>query len=139
MTDTVTPAERSRIMAAVKSRDTGPEMIVRRLVHGLGYRYRLHDRSLPGCPDLVLPRLDAVILVHGCFWHRHRCPRCRVPSSRRGYWTDKLARNAARDQRVWRKLRRAGWRVLVVWECQTRPDRLGRLRERLAAFLDRGR
>lgn len=136
MTDTVSKAERSRIMAAVKSKDTTPEMIVRRLVHALGYRYRLHVRSLPGSPDLVFPRLGKIINVNGCFWHKHRCPRCRVPSTRRAYWVAKLDRNAARDQRVRRELRQAGWQVLVVWECQTQPARLSRLRARIAAFLE---
>src|SRR5437016_4643637 len=103
-------------MAAVKSRDTTPEMLVRRLVHALGFRFRLHVRSLPGTPDLVLPRHRKIIIVNGCFWHLHNCPRCRIPSSQRAYWVLKLERNAARDRRTLRKLRRAGWKVLVVWE-----------------------
>lgn len=137
MPDTFTPAERSRIMAAVKSRDTTPEMVVRRLVHGLGYRYRLHARDLPGTPDLVLPRHRKIINVCGCFWHLHGCPRCRIPSSRRDYWVAKLERNAARDRRVNRVLRRAGWSVLVVWECQTRRKRLDSLEHRVSRFLKR--
>lgn len=135
MADTFTKAERSRIMAAVKSKDTAPEMVVRRLAHSLGYRYRLHDRSLPGTPDLVFPRLRKVINVNGCFWHMHGCAYCRVPSSHRRYWTAKLRRNATRDKRVQRALRRAGWGVMVIWECQTRPDRLDRLRARINRFL----
>ncbi len=136
MTDTISPAARSRVMAAVKSKDTGPEMIVRRLVHGMGYRYRLHVRGLQGTPDLVFPRLRKIINVNGCFWHLHGCPHCRIPSSRRDYWVKKLWRNAARDEQTLRKLRRDGWRVLVVWECQATPKKQERLRERLAAFLD---
>ena len=93
MTDTVTKSERSRIMAAVKSKDTTPELVVRRLVHSMGYRYRLHVRSLPGIPDMVFPRLRKVININGCFWHLHGCSRCRIPSSRRRYWVAKLQRN----------------------------------------------
>ncbi len=135
MADPFTPAERSRIMAAVRSRDTAPEMIVRRLVHRMGYRYRLHVRELPGTPDLVFPRLRCAVAVDGCFWHGHRCGACRMPATRRDYWAAKIARNIARDRRTRRALRRAGWRVLVVWECQTRRDRIERLTVRLAAFL----
>jgi len=122
-------------MAAVKSRDTTPEMIVRRLVHAMGYRYRLHVRALPGTPDLVFSRLRKVINVSGCFWHLHGCARCRIPSSRRSYWVTKLERNAARDRRTGRQLRRAGWNVLTVWECQTGISRRERLERKLAQFL----
>jgi DNA mismatch endonuclease (patch repair protein) len=138
VTDTFSKIERSRIMAAVKSRDTTPEMLVRRLVHRMGFRYRLHMRALPGAPDLVFPSLRKVINVHDCFWHLHGCPRCRVPSSRRRYWVAKLEGNAARDKKVRRALRRAGWRVLVVWECQTRPSDHARLEARIARFLAAG-
>jgi DNA mismatch endonuclease (patch repair protein) len=133
--DTFTKSERSRIMAAVKSKDTAPEMIVRRLVHSLGYRCRLHDRSLPGTPDLVFPRLRKIINVSGCFWHMHSCAHCRIPSSHRRYWIAKLRRNATRDKRVHRALRQAGWEVMVIWECQTRPALLQRLRARIIAYL----
>src|SRR5690348_16415719 len=122
MADTFTKAERSRIMAAVKSKHTTPEMIVRRLVHSLGYRYRLHVRTLPGTPDLVFPSRRKIILVSGCFWHMHGCGRCRVPTSRRTYWMAKLVRNRARDQRSRRALHNLGWRVLNVWECQARDE-----------------
>lgn len=134
--DTFSKTDRSRIMARVKSENTTPELTVRKLVHSLGYRYRLHVRSLPGTPDLVFPRLMKVINVNGCFWHSHNCGRCRIPASNRPYWTDKLARNAARDRLNRAKLRKEGWRVLVVWECQTSPRRLGRLEKRLIAFLE---
>jgi len=135
MTDTFSKIERSRIMAAVKSRDTTPELFVRRLVHSLGYRYRLHVRALPGTPDLVFPRLRKVINVNGCFWHMHGCARCRVPSSNRDYWIAKMRRNAARDKRTERKLRRDGWGVMVIWECQINSVGKDRLRNRIAAFL----
>ena len=130
-------SERSRVMAAVKSKDTAPELLVRRLVHSLGYRYRLHVRSLAGTPDLVFPRLRKIINVNGCFWHMHGCPRCRVPSSRRAYWVAKMQRNAARDKRTGRELRKGGWRVMVVWECQIGPSCKARLRARIVAFLDK--
>lgn len=122
-------------MAAVKSKDTTPELVVRRLVHSLGFRYRLHVRELPGTPDLVFPRLRKIINVNGCFWHMHRCPQCRMPSSRRDYWTAKLNRNAARDKQTQRELRRRGWQVMVVWQCQLEPARRDRLRARIVAFL----
>src|SRR5437899_446614 len=99
MADTFSESERSRIMAAVKSTGTMPEMIVRRMVHAMGFRYRLHARSLPGAPDLVFRRLRKVIFVSGCFWHMHDCGRCRIPAARRDYWIGKLERNAARDKR----------------------------------------
>jgi len=123
-------------MAAVKSKDTAPEMVVRRLVHALGYRYRLHVRTLPGTPDLVFPRLRKVINVHGCFWHLHGCPRSRMPASRRDYWVKKLQRNAARDKQTLQKLRRDGWRVLVLWECKITHAKVSRLRNCIASFLD---
>lgn len=104
--DTFTKSERSRIMAAVKSKDTSPELAVRRLVHAMGYRYRLHVHSLPGNPDLAFPRLRKVSNVNGCFWHLHGCPRCRILSSRRRCWVAKLGRNAARDKRTRRQLRK---------------------------------
>ena len=142
MTDTFPKAERSRIMAAVKSKDTAPEMTVRRLVHSLGYRYRLHVKSLPGSPDLAFPRLKKVINVSGCFWHMHGCGRCRMPSSRETYWREKLLRNYERDKKTARALRKAGWGLLVVWECQIMRNRADWLKRRLLHFLsqrcDRG-
>jgi DNA mismatch endonuclease, patch repair protein len=131
-------AERSQIMAAVKSKNTSPEMIVRRSVHKLGYRYRLHVTALPGAPDLVFPRLKKIILVSGCFWHGHTCGACRIPATRRSYWVAKIARNTARDQRTHRQLNRLGWRVLVVWECQTKRSKQDHLQMRLASFLANG-
>ena len=135
--DTFSKVERSRIMAAVKSKDTTPELLVRRLVHSLGYRYRLHVRSLPGTPDLVFPRLRKIINVNGCFWHMHSCARCRVPSSRRAYWIAKMERNAARDKRTQRELRQSGWQVMVIWECQISPSREDQLRRRIIAFMEK--
>ncbi|GMV24679.1 MAG: hypothetical protein AMXMBFR58_07100 [Phycisphaerae bacterium] len=121
-------------MRGVRSRDTTPERMVRSVAHRLGYRFRLSGCGLPGSPDLTFPRLRAAVFVHGCFWHQHKCPRgSRVPKSNRQYWRAKLVRNTERDAKVLRELRRSGWRVLVVWECQTRH--LGRLSERLSKFL----
>ncbi len=124
-------------MAAVKSENTTPELSVRRLVHFLGYRYRLHVRSLPGTPDLVFPRLRKIINVNGCFWHMHNCDRCRVPSTRRDYWIAKMERNAARDKRTRRKLRQSGWHVMVIWECQISPSHEDQLRRKIVAFLEK--
>ena len=120
-------------MAQVKSADTAPEIKVRRLVHALGYRFRLHRRDLPGTPDLVLPRHGVVVFVHGCFWHQHRCKRSdRRPEANRSYWEAKLVRNVKRDAKNRRKLNRLGWRVLTVWECQVGTRRL---EQRIKRFL----
>jgi len=129
------PEDRSRVMRAVKGRDTGLEMIVRRLAHGMGYRYRLHRKDLPGKPDLVFPGRRKVIFVHGCFWHQHDCPRgARAPKSSRDYWIPKLERNKQRDAENEARLRELGWVVLVIWECETKDrDALG---ARIRAFLD---
>lgn len=136
MTDVFSSKKRSQIMRAVTSKDTDPEMQVRRAVHAMGYRYRLHVAGLPGKPDLVFPRLSKVIFVHGCFWHQHRCKRGRrIPKTRREYWEAKLARNVERDRRHRRKLRRDGWEVLVVWECQLRKDSEA-VKEKLREFLE---
>lgn len=105
-------------MRRIKSKDMKPEMVVRRLVHGLGYRYRLHRKDLPGKPDLVFGPRRSVIFVHGCFWHQHDCRDGRVPSSNREYWEPKLARNVERDRKTRQELEAAGWRVLVIWECE---------------------
>lgn len=136
MTDVFTPAQRSRVMRAVRGSQTGPEMVVQELVRALGYRPRCHDETLPGRPDLVFRRRRKAIFVHGCFWHRHRCEAGRsLPASNREYWQAKFRRNVRRDRRALADLRAAGWQVLVVWECQTKARRRARLAARLAAFL----
>ena len=118
MTDIVDSATRSRIMRAVRSRDTAPEMAVRRRLHRRGFRFRTSDPRLPGRPDLSLPRHRAAVFVHGCFWHRHPgCKYATTPASNREMWTVKFARNRQRDARNQRDLRNGGWRVMVVWEC----------------------
>lgn len=111
-------------------------MLLRRVVFSLGYRYALHVRKLPGCPDIVLPRHRKVILVHGCFWHRHRCRMGRpMPQTRTEFWRAKLEGNMARDIRNRKRLRQLGWRVLIVWECQLRPAKMENLTARLIRFL----
>lgn len=121
-------------MSRVRHKDTSPEMAVRRLVHRLGYRYRLHGKGLPGRPDLVFRSRKAVIFVHGCFWHLHPgCARVRIPKSNREYWEGKLAANAARDVATRRALEADGWRVLVVWECGIKNE--DELAEQIRRFL----
>jgi len=123
MADKLTPEHRSENMRRIKSKGTKPEMLVRRLVHGMGYRYRLHSPDLPGKPDLVFPSRRKVIFVHGCFWHLHGDPNCpdrRGPRTNRDYWKPKLARNRQRDAEHITALEIAGWSVLTVWECETR-------------------
>ena len=123
--DTVSPAIRSRMMAGIRGKDTKPEMAVRRYLHRLGFRYRLHRADLPGRPDIVLGRYRAVVFVHGCFWHQH--PGCRFayqPKSRQDFWRPKLRGNADRDVENGRRLETLGWRVLTVWECETSDSQL---------------
>lgn len=123
--DSLSPEQRSERMRRIKAADTKPEMVVRRLVHRLGYRFRLHRRDLPGSPDLVFPCRKKVIWVHGCFWHRHPDPNCklaRMPKSRLEFWRPKLEENRVRDLRNESALREMGWDALVVWECQLRDQ-----------------
>lgn len=121
---------RSRNMAAIKQKNTRPEMLVRRNLHKAGFRYRLHVTDLPGKPDLVFPKYKAVIFIHGCFWHQHQCAMFHWPKSRTEWWVNKITANRAHDEAVQDKLRELGWRVLIVWECalkgKTRfaPDQL---------------
>lgn len=138
--DTVSPAKRSEVMSAVKGKDTGPELVVRKLVYAMGYRYRLHGRKLPGRPDLVFASRRKVIFVHGCFWHRHDDPSCklsRLPKSRLSFWLPKMERTQCRDQENTDALRTLGWKSLVIWECQLRDtETLARV---IRKFLDGGR
>lgn len=132
MADIISPERRSALMGRIKGTNTGPELIVRRLLHGLGYRYALHARNLPGRPDIVFPARRSAIFVHGCFWHRHDCGQAYLPKSRRDFWEKKFAGNVERDQATLRKLAAAGWNVLVVWECQVGNPGLAK---RLMRFL----
>ena len=118
MTDIVDPKSRSRMMSGIRGKNTKPELIIRRALHANGYRFRLHSARLPGRPDIVLPKYRTVILVHGCFWHRHAgCHYAATPATRTEFWLKKLAGNVARDRQVRQLLHDAGWRTIVVWEC----------------------
>ena len=119
--DRLTPDQRSANMARVRGKDTAPELAVRRALHRMGYRFRLHRRDLPGSPDIVLPRHRLALFVHGCFWHRHTdCRRSTTPQTRREFWETKFAANVERDRRNAAALEAAGWRVRVLWECKIR-------------------
>jgi len=119
MVDVVDKATRSRMMSGIRGSNTLPEMTVRKALFAVGYRYRLHARNLPGRPDIVLPRMQAVIFVHGCFWHRHaRCKYAYMPRSNVAFWQQKFADNIVRDRAVRRRLKKMGWRVHIIWECQ---------------------
>ncbi|MET4577211.1 DNA mismatch endonuclease (patch repair protein) [Ottowia thiooxydans] len=135
--DIVSPEKRSQMMAGIKGKNTKPEMIVRKLVHGMGFRFRLHRKTLPGSPDLVFPRLRRVIFVHGCFWHRH--PGCRLaytPKSNAPFWLEKLEGNVRRDSFALKALDALGWEVLIVWECEV--SNLPALAQKLNCFLAAG-
>lgn len=132
--DRISPERRSANMARIRGKNTRPELLVRSTLHRLGYRFRLHGKDLPGKPDVILPRFRTVILVHGCYWHRH--PGCRLatlPQTNVSFWETKFVKNVDRDQRVTKDLEDLGWRVVVIWECETKnPDELRRaLVERL--------
>ncbi len=138
MADIVSIEIRSRMMSSIRARDTKPEMLVRRYLHALGFRYRLSPRELPGRPDLLLPKYRAAIFVHGCFWHGHEeCRFATTPSTRTEFWQKKISANKARDAAVVDKLYEMGWRVGVVWECALRSKRQEALAQ-LAEFIDSG-
>lgn len=133
--DTVDKETRSKIMGSVRQRDTGPELCLRKALHRMGFRYRLHDKKLPGSPDLVFPKYKAVIFVHGCFWHRHGCKKTTTPSSRNEFWEAKFKANVERDSKNVRDLEGAGWRVMIVWECELNKFVEGDLLEKIKLFL----
>ncbi len=137
MADSLTSRERSERMRRVRSKNTKPEMAVRRLLHALGYRYRLHVADIPGRPDIVFRKRRKVIFVHGCFWHRHDDPACklaRLPKSRLDFWLPKLNANRERDRQTRNRLLKEGWKILVVWECELRDKE--QLRNKLVRFLE---
>lgn len=132
----MTDPARSAVMRAVRSKNTGPEMILRRLLHAQGYRYRLHRKDLPGSPDLAFPGRRKAIFMHGCFWHGHDCKRgARQPKANADYWVAKIARNRARDEQAQQALRALGWESLIVWECAITRAGAPALRAQLEAFL----
>ncbi len=132
--DVFEPEKRSEIMRRVKSTDTKPEIVVRKILHAMGFRFRLHRKDLPGSPDIVLPRYRKIVLVHGCFWHGHNCPAGRkIPKSNVEYWLQKLERNRLRDTKNLARLNESGWDVLVLWECEIRSPEM--TRDRLEEFL----
>jgi DNA mismatch endonuclease (patch repair protein) len=136
MIDRLTREQRSALMARIRSKDTRPELAVRCMLHGMGYRFRLHRKDLPGRPDVVLPGRMKIIFIHGCYWHGHDCRAGRLPKTRIDFWSAKIGANRLRDARNLRALRRRGWSVSVVWECQTRKPIT--LEARLMKFLDEG-
>ncbi|HEY9160214.1 MAG TPA: very short patch repair endonuclease [Desulfomonilia bacterium] len=120
--DTVDKKTRSKIMSAVGQKNTKPEMTLRRALHNIGFRYVINDKRLPGSPDLVFPKYKAVIFIHGCFWHQHGCKYSTKPKTRKDFWQDKFEANKKRDRRNALEIRKLGWRVKIVWECQLRGD-----------------
>ncbi|WP_312843349.1 very short patch repair endonuclease [Diaphorobacter nitroreducens] len=138
MADIVSSTKRSQMMSGIKSRNTLPEMLVRKALFAMGHRFRLHRRDLPGTPDIAMPGRKIAIFVHGCFWHAHQgCQYAKIPSTRAEFWTAKLQGNADRDRRAADELAAMGWRVLNVWECSTRdPGSIAKLTEALRAWID---
>jgi DNA mismatch endonuclease (patch repair protein) len=125
LADIVDSATRSRMMAAIKGKNTKPELLVRKALHAAGFRFRLHDKSLPGRPDIVLKKHKLVILVHGCFWHGHHCSKFKWPKTRQKFWHNKILGNKKRDSGARRSLKRFGWKCVVIWECEiTRPTEI---------------
>jgi DNA mismatch endonuclease (patch repair protein) len=134
MTDVFNKEKRSKIMSSVKSKDTKPEIIVRKLLHSMGYRFRLHREDLPGTPDIVLPKYKKVIFVHGCFWHGHEgCPRAKLPKTNKEFWRVKITKNMARDAETMQDLSRTGWQSLVIWTCEIKD--LEQLSKKIRNFL----
>lgn len=139
MVDVHTPAQRSRNMAAIRSKNSKPELVLRRALHGRGFRFRLHSKALPGKPDVVLRRYHTAIFVHGCFFHGHECPAFKWPRTRTKFWREKIEQNQSRDIRVKKILKELGWRVTVIWECELRGRSGGASRaiERLVFRLEK--
>jgi len=135
MADTISEERRSWNMSRIKAKDTKPELIVRSLIHKMGYRFRIHRKDLPGKPDIVLPKYKTVIFVHGCFWHRHQgCKRAATPKSRVKYWEDKFAGNLKRDKNHQKQLKEMGWKVHVIWECEVKNN-IGTVKKKIQKFI----
>ncbi len=133
--DKLSPEKRSWNMSRIKSQNTKPELQLRKVLHDMGFRYRLHDKKLPGSPDLVFPKYKAVIFVHGCFWHRHGCKQTTTPATRKDFWKAKFKTNTKRDKKNIQELQNAGWRVMVVWECELKNSDKNNLYETVQRFL----
>jgi DNA mismatch endonuclease (patch repair protein) len=133
MVDKISAEARSKLMGRIHDKDTKPELVVRSILHRLGFRFRLHRKDLPGRPDIVLPKHRKVILVHGCFWHGHTCRRGAKPKSNQVFWETKILSNQERDRRTWAALTEAGWSVLELWECEMRAE--GDLTKRIMEFM----
>lgn len=117
--DTVDPKKRSEMMSHIRSKNTKPELLIRSLLHRSGFRFRIHRRDLPGCPDIVLPKYKTIIFVHGCFWHQHPgCRKATIPETNRDFWTEKLAKNTTRDFLICNELKKQGWKTIIVWQCE---------------------
>lgn len=141
MVDNLDQLTRSRVMAAVRSKNTGPELLIRKALHARGFRYRINVAKLPGKPDIVFPKYHAVIFVHGCFWHGHDCGMFRLPETRQDFWREKIRRNRERDRKMQVVLTEAGWRCLTVWECAIRgPEKrdFGKLIDDVVLWLNAG-
>lgn len=135
MADIVTKDKRSQIMSRVKSKNTKPELLLRKSLHALGFRFRLHLKTLPGKPDIVLPKYKSVIFVHGCFWHFHNCSRVKIPAENSSYWRKKISNNIERDCIHKEKLESLGWNVFIIWECELLKKNLQTTLSRVALFL----
>jgi DNA mismatch endonuclease, patch repair protein len=133
VTDVVDKKSRSRMMSGIRGKDTKPELIIRKALFRKGFRYKLHDKSLPGKPDLVLPKYDAVIFINGCFWHQHNCHLFKWPSTRPQFWKSKINRNKEVDRRNYKQLKKDGWWILTIWECALK----GKTRRPLEAVIDK--
>lgn len=140
MVDVVDAKTRSRMMSGIRGKDTKPELMIRKALHARGFRYRLHASELPGKPDLVFPRYQAAIFVHGCFWHRHDCSYFKMPGTRTEFWTEKIDGNVRRDAAALAALKKAGWRCLVVWECtlKKKDEALDSLVDEIVEWLQAG-
>ena len=134
MIDIFSSAKRSTIMSRIQGKNTTPEILVRKLIFSMGYRYRLHRKDLPGCPDIVFLGKKKVIFIHGCFWHRHNCKKGSLPDTNKSFWESKLERNKIRDAEDLTKLEKSGWRVLVIWQCQIKNTKV--LEASIKTFLD---
>ena len=135
MTDTHSKEVRSRNMSHIRSKDTKPEVAVRKYLFSKGFRYRKNVKTLPGCPDIVLPKYKTVIFVNGCFWHKHDCSRFVWPSSNEDYWREKITRNVKRDRENYEQLKNIGWNIYVVWECQLKKKDFETTMNKLISFL----